>query len=306
MRMAITPTPFKGESAIGYVLRALARNGISRADRALKKPVLAHITKGMPAKIALLDDLLPTSRRLTLLKISHWNHSRLLIAQVCLECIKERGHLKAQWQNPFLRHCLIHECALVSQCQHCSKPLAFDISLLHGRCTSPLCGKYLKVLPSNELLSSQERVHDAYLVAMILINAENKRSSFPPRSATLPLLEEAANILNHPMKTLQWLQEQVLLLPACAPLNVELNYIETIASKMLHEWPALTVFQAMYSHKFKRSTAPLREFSFNARAASDIIGVDFGQMPVLQELGLISTKAKGLLRASTLVDISAC
>lgn len=305
MQLTITPACAPGESAIGYTLRLLHRNGVLSADRALNKTTLTDITKGKPAKDGALDKRLPLSRRLTQMKVSHWAHSRLLTAQVCLQCIHQQGYLKAQWQNPFLRHCFIHDCALVSQCPHCKTPLAFDINLLHGRCTSSRCGKRLTQLAQSEALTSQERVHDAYLFAMLFADAQNKRSSFPPITITTPLLEAAADLLSNPDKVHTWLKERALALPECTPLNVSFNAIHTVANKLLCEWPAMTVFRSMYSQEYPRSQAPLSQLWFEAKIACDIIGITFQQAPLLLELGLIKTKSTGKIYATSQVEISA-
>ena len=72
----------------------------------------------------------------------------------------------------------------------------FNINLLNGRCASPRCAKPLTSKPCNEMFKDPKRVHDAYLVAKMMSDDINARTSYPPKEITSTLLEKAMNILN--------------------------------------------------------------------------------------------------------------
>ena len=304
MRFPITPSYYEAESAIGYILRLLKRNGVKSESRVLNKAMLTSIIKGRSTKNELLDHLIPTTRTLSSLRIKCWTHARLLTPQVCTDCVNQYGYFKTQWQNPFLRHCIIHECALLSECPHCNAPLQFTINLLNGCCTSPLCGLRLTHMPLNELLKSQEQVHDAYLIAKVIVDDSNTRTSFPPKEITSTLLNKAADILNSPDSARLFLNERAKRVPTDVPLNIEFHKIEIIVQNLLCDWGSLSTLYGMYNSEYIRSNDPMTQLWFEAQTASTIIGITFKQVVILHELGLIRSDSKKALRTDTRVEIS--
>lgn len=304
MRFPIKPSYYEAESGIGYVLRLLKRNGIQSESRVLNKAMLTSIIKGRSTKNGLLDHLIPITRTLSSLKIKCWTHARLLTPQVCPDCVNQYGYFRAQWQNPFLRHCIIHECALLSECPHCNSPLQFTINLLNGRCTSPLCGLRLTHMPLNNQLKSPEQVHDAYLIAKVIVDDSNTRTSFPPKEITSTLLNRAADILNNPDSARVFLSERAKRVPTDLPLNIEFHKIEIIVQNLLCEWGSLSTLYEMYNSEYIRSKAPITQLWFEAQTASSIIGITFKQIALLVEVGLIRTDSKKALRTDTRVEIS--
>ena len=304
MRFPIKPSYYEAESAIGYVLRLLKRNGISIESRVLNKRMLTSIIKGRPTKNELLDHLIPTIRTLTLLKINCWTHTRLITPQVCPDCVNQYGYFKAQWQNPFLRHCIIHECALLSECPHCNAPLQFTINLLNGCCTSSMCGLRLTRMPLNELIKSQEQVHDAYLIAKAIVGDSNIRTNYPPKEITITLLNQAADILNNPDSARLFLNEMAKRLPTNVPLNIEFHKIEMIVQNLLFEWRSLSTLYDMYNSEYTRSNNTMTQLWFDAQTASSIIGITFKQIALLVEAGFIKADSKKALRIDTRLEIS--
>ncbi|MGS0498896.1 hypothetical protein ACU8V4_17550 [Pseudoalteromonas mariniglutinosa] len=304
MQFSITPAHFEYESAIGYLLRLLKENGVLCASRVINKPMLNDVIKGKPSKNVVLDNLLPEARKLSLLKIKCWTHSQLLTPQVCIECIKQQGYFRAQWQNPFLRHCIIHECALASECSHCNEPLTFSIDLLNGYCTSPRCVKSLTSQPCNEMLKEPERVHDAYLVAKVIFDDISARTNYPPKEITYTLLEKAVDILNNPDCAKKFLDERARNIPIDLPLNIEFNQIEIVIQNLLCDWASLTTLCDMYCHDYVRANEPTSQLWYTAQIAAEIIGIPFNQITILHELGLVKSLSTKTILSNTRIEIS--
>ena len=304
MQFSITPAHFEYESAIGHLLRLLKENGVQCASRVVNKPMLNDVIKGKPSKNVVLDNLLPEARKLSLLKIKVWTHSRLLTPQVCIECIKQQGYFRAQWQNPFLRHCIIHECALASECSHCNEPLTFSIDLLNGYCTSPRCAKSLTSQPCNEMLKVPERVHDAYLVAKMISDDISARTNYPPKEITSTLLEKAVDILNNPDCAKKFLHERARNIPISLPLNIEFNQVEIVIQNLLCDWASLPTLCDMYCDDYIRANEPASQLWYTAQIAAEIIEIPFNQITILHELGLVRTLSTKTILPKTRMGIS--
>ncbi|XQF93449.1 hypothetical protein ACOBV9_06050 [Pseudoalteromonas espejiana] len=156
----------------------------------------------------------------------------------------------------------------------------------------------------NELLKSQEQVHDAYLIAKAIVGDSNIRTNYPPKEITTTLLNQAADILNNPDSARLFLNEMAKRLPTNVPLNIEFHKIEMIVQNLLFEWGSLSTLYDMYNSEYTRSNNTMTQLWFDAQTASSIIGITFKQIALLVEAGFIKADSKKSLRIDTRLEIS--
>jgi hypothetical protein len=156
--------PYPDESAMGYCLRVLSRNGatLHALRRLLRMPEKVQLTRSHASVLAnllqvpaqWLEHGLPERsflRRQTSvcygLTVYMPNHLRHSHPQVCPYCVHRYGYCRSSWDLSMSTVCLEHGCSLVDICARCSKPLRWD----RRSVDVGTCGHFIEATHTNVL-----------------------------------------------------------------------------------------------------------------------------------------------------------
>ncbi|MCL1065713.1 TniQ family protein [Shewanella olleyana] len=305
MQISIKPTAIVKEAPIGYLLRLIIRNGLTRASALVNDAQLNRIIKGIDSKVPEIDLLLPKGFNLSSVQSPLFNLSLQLTPKVCPECIRESAYYRNIWQNPFESYCRIHKTDLISHCSHCGSLLKFEPALLQARCTNPACHRPLKAESSEHLHLSHEQISDVLLAAHLFENSGPIKSSKYPR---IPDFQHAL-ILGYSLLTdigiaKNWARDSILSISGNYPKNIANVDIERLLGQLKTNWPTVETLKNETKQFHIRCLSSVSEVWLSANEACRLLGVTIEGLVKLASVSLIRAQTNARLSIKSIVDIS--
>jgi len=143
------PSPYKDESARGYLLRIVELNGFKNIEYICRKSGIKffpkiHVSSPQWEKtLDLFTPILNSKYPLIAHFKKHWSakihtNSSLKVSnlfsvncRLCPLCVKgEGGYAKADWDFALTTTCTKHQCYLIDTCPHCNEPICWKRSSL--------------------------------------------------------------------------------------------------------------------------------------------------------------------------------
>ncbi|MDO6613722.1 hypothetical protein Q4601_20835 [Shewanella sp. 1_MG-2023] len=305
MQFSIKPAQIENEAPIGYLLRLITRNGLTRTSALVSDAQLNRVIKCIDSKVPEIDLLLPKRTHLSSMQSPLFNYSLQLTTKVCPDCIREKPYYRNEWQNPFQSYCAIHGNDLISVCPHCSSLLKFEPALLQARCTIAFCHKALTAERNEYLHLTHEQVSD------VLLAAHHYEKTGPIKSTKYPYLPNFQHELKLGYALLtdldcakKWACQTFHSISADYPKNIANVEITRLLSHLKTSWPAVETLKNETKQCHIRCLSNVSEVWLSASEACKLLGVTIESLAKLVSVRLVRTQTNASLSIKSIVDVS--
>ncbi|MCL1044934.1 TniQ family protein [Shewanella electrodiphila] len=305
MQFSIKPAQIENEAPIGYLLRLITRNGLTRTSALVSDAQLNRVIKCIDSNVPEIDLLLPKRTHLSSMQSPLFNYSLQLTPKICPDCIREKPYYRNEWQNPFQSYCAIHGNDLISVCSHCNSLLKFEPTLLQARCTNVFCHKALTAERNKHLHLSHEQVSD------VLLAAHHYEKIGPIKSTKYPQLPnfQYALKLGYALLTdldcaKKWAKQSIHSISGYYTKSIANVEIIRLLSHLKTSWPAVKTLKKETEQCHIRCLSNVSEVWLSASEACKSIGITIEGLTTLASEGLIRTQTNARLSNKSVVDVS--